>query len=296
MLKRKMIGATLLLLAAAAWGGTYVVSKVMMATVPIFSLLFGRYVIGYLALWAVCKMRGVPPVRGKDILLVLPGAIIGYFAAMALQFWGTDLSGASMASLISASSTLFVLIFAAILLREKMTGRKLLACLIGFGGVALVIGFGGDLGTSAAGGLVVVAHAITWALMTVMFKKSGERLSTLAITTCALKIAMICCLPVSIWEMVSHQNVFFNDGAVIASVLYMGLFATAIAFYTWNKGMTMMDAGVGSLFLYFQPMVSALLGWWLLGEKLNWSFLVGGILLVAAVAISIHPAEKDTPA
>lgn len=291
-MKHKIIGSLLLFCAAASWGGTYVISKVMLASIPVFSLLLGRYAVAFLALWVICKLSKVEPVRGKDVLLVLPGAVIGYFASMALQFWGTDLSGASMASLIAASSTLFVLIFAAILLKEKMTARKIFACLIGFCGVALVIGFGAELGGSVGGCLVVVAHAVTWALMTVMFKKTTQKLSTLAVTTCALKIAVLCCIPVSIWEMVQHGSVFYHNSAAFASVLYMGLFATALGFYAWNKGMTMMDAGVGSLFLYFQPMVSALLGWGLLHEQLNWSFAVGGILLVLAVAVSIDPAER----
>ena len=55
--------------------------------------------------------------------------------------------------------------------------------------------------------------------------------------------------------------------AVWWGILYLGVVSTALAFYLWNKGFTLLDASTGSLFFFAQPVVGAVLGWLLLGES-----------------------------
>jgi drug/metabolite transporter (DMT)-like permease len=60
---------------------------------------------------------------------------------------------------------------------------------------------------------------------------------------------------------------------------------TAGAFFLWNKGLEMMDAGIGSLFLFLQPVVGCLLGWLVLGEQLHQNFYIGGAMILLGVFI-----------
>ncbi|WP_241745430.1 EamA family transporter, partial [Bacillus thuringiensis] len=52
------------------------------------------------------------------------------------------------------------------------------------------------------------------------------------------------------------------------------------------KGLELMDASIGSLFFFFQPIVGSLLGWLLLNETLNSNFFIGGILIICSVFIT----------
>jgi drug/metabolite transporter (DMT)-like permease len=69
--------------------------------------------------------------------------------------------------------------------------------------------------------------------------------------------------------------------AVWWGTLYLGVVSTAVAFYLWNKGFTLMDAATGSLFFFAQPVVGAALGWLLLGERLSARFLLGTAVIIA---------------
>ncbi|MEK7220936.1 MAG: DMT family transporter, partial [candidate division NC10 bacterium] len=69
--------------------------------------------------------------------------------------------------------------------------------------------------------------------------------------------------------------------AVWWGTLYLGVVSTALAFYLWNKGFTLMDASTGSLFFFAQPVVGAVLGWLLLGESLTGRFLLGTAVVIA---------------
>jgi drug/metabolite transporter (DMT)-like permease len=74
---------------------------------------------------------------------------------------------------------------------------------------------------------------------------------------------------------------------VVFSILYLGVFATALAFFLWNKGMQYVDAGVGSIFTFFNVIAGGILGWLILGETLTWNFFAGGILVLAATIMML---------
>jgi drug/metabolite transporter (DMT)-like permease len=74
------------------------------------------------------------------------------------------------------------------------------------------------------------------------------------------------------------------------AVLYLGVVATAGAFYFWNKGLSLVEAGTASVFFFLQPVVGALLGWLVLGERLTTSFFIGGSVILLAVLIASFPS------
>jgi len=76
--------------------------------------------------------------------------------------------------------------------------------------------------------------------------------------------------------------------SIVLGVLYLGFIATALALYLWNRALHVLGAGVTSVFFFAQPVVGALLGWFLLQEKLGVSFLAGGTLILAAVGLTIR--------
>ena len=126
--------------------------------------------------------------------------------------------------------------------------------------------------------------AITWALLSVYVKKASRSYSSLTITTYAILFAMIFTTPFMLWEL-QTQVVHFEGNLIILGLLYLGIVSTAGAFFLWNKGLELMDAGIGSLFFFFQPIVGAFLGWLLLKETINQSFFIGGFLIVTGVII-----------
>ena len=96
-----------------------------------------------------------------------------------------------------------------------------------------------------------------------------------------------------IWEFqsnpIEHMNMY-----VLLGVLYLGIVSTAGAFFLWNKGLELMDASIGSLFFFFQPIVGSLLGWFLLNETLSSNFLLVVFLLyVAFLLLLLKRNEKQ---
>lgn len=77
-----------------------------------------------------------------------------------------------------------------------------------------------------------------------------------------------------------------GDTPILLAILYLGIISTAAAFFLWNQGLKMVEAGIGAMFFFFQPVVGAALGWLLLQEHLSWSFFTGGVLILGGVFLS----------
>ncbi|WP_144613937.1 DMT family transporter [Bacillus cereus] len=289
-MKQTILGAICLSLAASIWGGMYVVSKYVLDFIPPLTLVWLRFIIAFVVLYAILKIaekkqKKKVTIRKKDWLLFAWIGFIGYFISITCQFIGTKLSDAHTGSLVTSATPAFMVIFAAIILKEKLTARRLLSTIIATIGVIIVIGWNIEIGSYFIGTIILVGAAITWALLSIYVKITSARFSSLVITTYAIFFSLFFITPFMIWELpsssIEHMNMY-----VLLGVLYLGIVSTAGAFFLWNKGLELMDASIGSLFFFFQPIVGSLLGWLLLNETLNINFFIGGILIICSVFIT----------
>ncbi|OCA90081.1 DMT family transporter [Pradoshia sp. D12] len=296
-MKQSLLGAVCLSLAASLWGGMYVVSKYVLDFIPPLTLVWLRYVVAFVVLYAILKTIQVKSktretIQMKDWLLLGWIGFIGYFVSIAFQFIGTKLSDAHTGSLITSATPAFMVVFATLILKEKLTGRKVISVILASIGVTIVIGWDTKAGDYFLGSMILVGAAITWALLSVYVKIASARFTSLTITTYAVMFALVFTTPVMIWELQSNAA-DYDSALVIMGVIYLGVVSTAGAFFLWNKGLEMMDAGIGSLFFFFQPLVGSFLGWLILNEKLGINFFVGAILIIAGVVIVTFQKEKQ---
>lgn len=297
-MKQTFIGAICLSMAASIWGGMYVVSKYVLDFIPPFTLVWLRYVFAFVFLFIILKIVQVKQkkyvkIMKRDWLLFAWIGFIGYFLSIALQFLGTKLTSAHTGALITSATPAFMVIFAKIILKERITLRKVIAMTFATIGVFIVVGWDAQIGSYFWGSMILVGAAITWALLSVYVKVAAKRFPPLVITTYAIMFALLFTTPIFVWE-IQFTPILHMDYYVALGVMYLSIIATAGAFFLWNKGLELMDAGVGSLFFFFQPIVGAFLGWLLLKEEMNSSFYVGGSFILFGVFI-VTLQQKDFP-
>ncbi|MEH7463318.1 EamA family transporter [Bacillus thuringiensis] len=299
-MKHSLLGAFCLSLAASIWGGMYVVSKYVLEFIPPLTLVWLRFVIAFVILFIILqitqrKQKTKVPITKKEWLLFAWIGFIGYFVSIAFQFIGTKLSDAHTGSLVTSATPAFMIIFARIIVKERITIRKFISVLLATIGVSIVIGWDIKIGTYFTGTIILVGAAITWALLSIYVKIASQRFSSLIITTYAILFAILFITPCMIWELQTYRIQSLNT-LLILGVFYLGIISTAGAFFLWNKGMELMDAGIGSLFFFFQPLVGSFLGWLLLDEELKTTFFIGALLIVVSVLIvTIDKKETSLP-
>lgn len=266
--------------AASIWGGMYVVSKVVLDVVPPFTLLTFRLILGSLTLIPFVIRKGGVIFTKKQWLQVLGVGLVGYGVSVGFQFVGTKLSTAANGALVTSATPTFVLVFAAWLLKESITTRRVTALVIASLGVVIVI----DPRTAAIspelflGNISLIAAAITWALYSVLIRYVTRGLPVLQVSLVCFIGGLPLTIPIGVFEALP-TGIGEIDIVIILGILYLGIVSTGLAMFLWNLAFARLEAGVASLAFFAQPIVGTGLGAILLGEKITPQFLIGGIMI-----------------
>jgi drug/metabolite transporter (DMT)-like permease len=285
------IGLIAGIIAAALWGGMYVVSKVVLDVIPPFALLTSRLVLGFLTLLPFVLRSGLQMTR-KQIWQVLGVGLVGYGISLGFQFVGTKLSTAANGALVTSATPAFVLIFAAWILGERITPRRLIALGLATLGVIIVLDprnarLSSDL---FLGNLSLIGAALTWALYSVLVRKVTRGLAVLPVSVVVFLGGLPLAIPAGVLEIQTIGIGSITIG-VILGILYLGIISTGLAMYLWNLAFARLEAGMASLTFFAQPVVGAGLGALLLNEKLTPLFLFGGALI--GVGLLVAAGDKE---
>ncbi len=282
----KYRGPVFMALAASIWGGMYVVSKLVLVLVTPLALVWLRYVVGLAALGILgVATRQRWRLRWRDIPLIILIGISGYGISIWAQFRGTQLSTAQAASVITAATPAFMVVFGRLLLGERVTWRRAAAVAAATAGVLVIVGVG-QVSTRQGGGFILLLAAVTWALMSVLVKRVPGDYSALVVTTYGILVAAVLITPLAL-PQVPPLAVMTRHPLIWGGLLYLGVVSTAGAFFLWTRGVQLVDAGRGGVYFFFQPLVGTLLGWLILGEPVGWAFVGGALLIVLGVALTL---------
>jgi drug/metabolite transporter (DMT)-like permease len=288
-------GALYGIAAAAIWGGMYVVSDVVLQSIPPFTLLTIRLVISVLVLGLILlAARRSFDLPRRDLALSLGIGLIGFGLSLGAQFVGTDRSTAVNGALITSASPAFILIFAAWLLREKLTIRQIVSVVVASIGVLIIIDpTNADFSSDAFFGNVMLAlAAVTWALYSVLVRRMSTRVDTTLLSFVMPIGGLIVTIPASAIEVGTRPVDDITPGIVLG-ILYLGVISTALAMWLWNRSFALVPASTASLFFFAQPLVGTVLAALLLGQQVTSAILVGGALIAGGVLLSIAPASNQ---
>lgn len=287
MNSKKVLGSVLLSMSACIWGGMFVVVKMIVDEIHPIQLVWLRYLIAIIFLMIFSLLR-----REKwhwnwsDLRLIFLIGLIGNTISIVAQETGTWLSSAQTGAVITSATPTFMLIFAWIILKEKMTSVKIISVIMATLGVIMIVGLHLSGNYILYGVLSLIVAALTWALMSVLVKKVNHY-SSLQTTIISTMVAIVCLTPIIMLNPSALGNINFLNIKVILCLFYLGVISTAMAFVMWNQGLKLVNASSSGLFFLLQPIVGTLLGWLLLGENISISFIVGTILIIGSVWFSI---------
>lgn len=292
------------LLASCLWGGMYVVSRAGFGLIPPVTLGALRVVIGgaalTLALWLVARRnpklaalaspRWTATDRWRAVAL---GGIVS--ATIITQFLGTALASAHDGALLTTVTPVFVVLLAWMLLGERPRWPVVVGMLLALVGVAIVVA--AQTATDGAatsnrevailGDGLLLLSALAWALFTVVGAPLIRKHSALVAVTSATRWSLLFMLPAAVIELALRDDwraLSFTPGAV-GAMLYLGLGATALAWFLWYRGIAQMEAGVASIYFFAQPVVGGLLAGLFLHEALPTAFWLGGLVLAAGILV-----------
>src|SRR6476661_4876755 len=188
---------------ALIWGGAFFFIGVAVRHVPPLTYVFLRLSIAATAMWGYLYFKGQKlglPASAWGSMLVL--ALLNNALPFTLFGWGQTHIASGLASILNATTPIWGVVVAHFLTAdERMTPRKIAGVLLGFGGVALMIGpdLLADLGKDSLAELACVVASLSYALAGVWarrYKRQG--LSPITVSTCQLTAGALMMLPLSL--------------------------------------------------------------------------------------------------
>lgn len=293
-MKNTLIGSLYLILASSIWGGMYVVVKVVVAVIPPLELVWMRYLIALVALviiGLVTKQNW--RIKRHHFGIIIAIAIIGYVISIVTQETGTMLSTAQMGAIITSTTPAFMVLFASLILKERLSLKKAISVSLATIGVIIIVGIDDINVSSTLGGVSLIIAALTWALMSVLIKRLPSDYSQIVVTAYAALIAVVVLTPFVIPKLPQIDLNDLINPTIWGGLMYLGVISTSIAFLLWNRGLQMLNASSGGVFFFFQPVVGTLLGWLILGETISITFWIGSVLILFGVLIVIKDSQEE---
>ncbi len=262
----------ILLVLALIWGGAFFFIGVAVRHVPPLTYVWLRLSIAAAGMWLFLRVKGQPlglprQVWGSILLLALLNNAIPF----TLFGWGQTHIASGLASILNATTPIWGVIVAHFLTQdERMSPRKVAGVLLGFGGVATMIGPSllSSLGTNALAQLACVAAALSYALAAVWarrFRRLG--VSPLSVTTGQLTAGAAIMLPFALLVDRPWTHAFPPLSAW-GAIVSLALLCTAFGYVLYFRLIETSGATNALLVTLLVPPVAILLGASFLGETL----------------------------
>ncbi|MEV7775565.1 EamA family transporter [Kitasatospora sp. NPDC086791] len=272
----------LAVLVAAVWGLNFVLIHVGLDNFP--PLLFCALRFAVVAVPAVFFV-GPPKVARRWVVAV--GVVLGV-VKFGLLFLGMHAGmPAGLSSLVLQGQAGFTALFAAVLLRERPGGQRLLGLAIAFAGIALSAydqGVGGPLGAFA----LVALAAVAWGLANVLTRRAAppDALRWMVWVSAVPPLPLLGLSLLVEGPAADLRALRDITPAGLGAIGYVGLVSTLLVFVAWSFLLRSYDATAVAPYSLLVPVFGMSSSWLLLGERVSPTAAAAALLVVAGIGIS----------
>jgi drug/metabolite transporter (DMT)-like permease len=281
------------------WGSTYLAIRYAIDTIPPLMMAGSRNLLAGipLLLWVLLKERSRPSaaewVRNGIIGAFL---FVGGHGSLA---WAELHVASGLAALILTTMPLWMALLDAVRPGgAPLTRRIVIGLVIGFLGVALLIGPGEFLGgqpVHTLGALVLLGAALSWSLGTVYGRSTRGRSSPLQETMMRLLTGGGFLL---LGSIIFGEVGRFDPAAVstrsLLSLGYLVVFGSIVTFYSFTWLLSHMNPARLGTYAYVNPVVALLIGWGIGSEPMNLRILATALLVLWSVALVLRRPKRES--
>lgn len=280
-----------LLLVALFWGGTWIAGRLAVAEAPPLTVASWRFLLAALMLGALLlKREGIPRWRAAEWLGLGILGLTGVFLYNLCFLNALTAVEAGRGALVVAFIPALIALADWLLFRVPMSGRRALGVLLAMSGCLLVVTQGDPGRLFAGGGLgrgewMLLGTALSWTAYTLASRCYSEHLSPLALAFggCLCGWIMLTVAALAEGSLFALDRLSWVG---TTSIVFLGVFGTAIAFTWYSEGINRIGSTRAAAFINLVPVFAVLLGALLLDERLGSRVLTGGACVIAGVLLT----------
>jgi len=279
----------MLITLATVWGGSFLFNAILVAELPVITIVAIRVTVAALALWGFArvtrrKIPTTPQVWGGLLILgVLNNAI-----PFSLIVQGQTQITSGLASILNATTPLFTILVAGFFLTdERFSILRVLGVIVGFSGVILMVGPEalGGLGADFWAQLCALGAALSYGFASVFGRRFRElKVDPVMVATGQVTMSSLVLWPIALW-IDGPQDILGLSFNAAASMFGLAVLCTSFAYIVYFLILERAGATNISLVTFLVPISAIILGVLVLGESIFIKEIIGMTLIGLGLAI-----------
>jgi drug/metabolite transporter (DMT)-like permease len=287
--RHRPLGTTAMFVAlAVTWGASFLFIAVGLEGLTPEQVVWGRLVLGALALSLICAVTRSPLPRDPRLWVHLfVVALLLCVLPFSLFAWAQQHVSSGVASILNATTPLMTMVVGlAVLPQERPTRARVGGLLLGFAGVLVVLGVGdGTAGGERLGELACLGATASYGLAFVYLRRFVAGRGLPALTTATAQVLLGAAVMLLATPLIARPAPVLS-GRVVGAVVLLGVVGTGLA-YVWNTAIVnRWGATNASTVTYLTPLVGVVLGVLVLGEHASWNLPLGALVVIAGVVVA----------
>ena len=292
MSRNLVLAITLLIASSFFWSGNFFSGKIaFLSDLSPFKLSFFRWILALLILLPFTYAQIIKDLEyyKKNILLMTIISILGVTIFNSFTYISLQTTMVINSTLMASVAPVMMIGFSWLIFRTKTTTLQFTGIVLSLLG-AFAIVLKGNLNNLynlyfTAGDLWMLGAVVSWCLYSVLLKKIDSKTSQLANLEVMIIIGVIFIIPFYIME--SFNSTYLPSSRLDLVIIgYVAVFASIVAFFSWNKGVSIIGPNRASLFLHLIPVFSAIWAISFLNEKFAFFHVIGVLFILSGIILS----------
>ena len=283
-----------LLSAMAIWGLSFLAIKDVLSTVPVFSLLFTRFLLAAILLGFVSVTRRALRIPRKELLALAGLAVLSPVGYFLFETFGVARTQPSHVAVIIATIPIAVYLIAFARRQERASWKKAVGILTAYAGILLIIGLGQrETGASLVGDLLILGAVLCAAIRTSLIKDILRRVTPLQLTFYQFFFSLFVFGPLAATDGLGWLNRV--SMLTLLEILFLGVFCSAGAFLAMHYALSHLSATRVAVSANLVPLITLTAEVILLGSLLTPIKGIGTAITLAGVLLTQWGRTSRTP-
>ena len=230
----------------------------------------------------------------KDIVRLLFCGLFGVAINQLFFFEGLNLTTPINAAIIMTVSPILVIIFSAIIIKEKITIRKLLGIFLGIVGAATLILKSGSISldnTFFVGNILIFINATSYSIYLVLVKTLMTKYNPITVMFYVFSFGLIFVLPFGLNELLEVNTQSFSK-IIYLKVAFVVICTTFLAYLFNAFALKTLNPSVVSTYIYLQPVLASVVAIFLKSDSLDFIKILSALFIFSAVYLVSIPTKK----
>ena len=284
-----------LVLAMVIWGFSFLAIKHVIGTIPVFSLLFTRFLLASILLGILGLARRALRLPRRDLWILAGLSILSPVGYFLFETYGVLYTQPSHVSVIIATIPIAVYLIAFARKQERLTWRRSAGILIAYSGILIIIGWGkAEEGASLFGDVLVLGAVLCAACRTTLIKDVLRRVTPLQLTFYQFFFSLFVFGPLALTDGVAWMSQVTL--LTLLELLFLGVFCSAVAFLFMHYALVYLSATQVAVSANLVPVITLAAEIGILGAAVTLPKALGIAITLAGVLLTQWDRSPSLPA